>query len=79
MSTEKLIFEMGAPGRRAALLPAMDVPTKPLDQLVPRDMLRAEPAPLPEVSEIEVVRTSPTFRSATLAWIPASIRWVHAR
>ena len=56
MSTEKLIFEMGAPGRRAALLPAMDVPTKPLDHLVPRDMLRAEPAPLPEVSEIEVVR-----------------------
>jgi glycine cleavage system P protein (glycine dehydrogenase) subunit 2 len=56
MSTEKLIFEMGAPGRRAALLPAMDVPTKPLDQLVPQDMLRAEPAPLPEVSEIEVVR-----------------------
>src|SRR6185312_10264810 len=56
MSTEKLIFEMGAPGRRAALLPAMDVPTKPLNQLVPQDMLRAEPAPLPEVSEIEVVR-----------------------
>ncbi|HEU5349801.1 MAG TPA: aminomethyl-transferring glycine dehydrogenase subunit GcvPB, partial [Ktedonobacterales bacterium] len=56
MSTEKLIFEMGAPGRRAALLPAMDVPTKPLDQLVPQEMLRAEPAPLPEVSEIEVVR-----------------------
>ncbi|HEY1390429.1 MAG TPA: aminomethyl-transferring glycine dehydrogenase subunit GcvPB [Ktedonobacterales bacterium] len=56
MSTEKLIFEMGAPGRRAALLPAMDVPTKPLDQLVPQEMLRAEPAALPEVSEIEVVR-----------------------
>jgi glycine dehydrogenase subunit 2 len=56
MSTEKLIFEMGAPGRRAALLPAIDVPTKPLDELVPREFLRAEPAPLPEVSEIEVVR-----------------------
>ncbi len=56
MSTEKLIFEMGAPGRRAALLPAMDVPTKPLDELVPQEFLRAEPAPLPEVSEIEVVR-----------------------
>ena len=52
MSTEKLIFEMGAPGRRAPLLPAMDVPEKPLDQLIPQDMLRAETAPLPEESEI---------------------------
>jgi glycine dehydrogenase subunit 2 len=56
MSTEKLIFEKGAPGRRAATLPALDVPERPLDGLVPADMLRAEPAPLPEVSEIEVVR-----------------------
>lgn len=56
MSTEKLIFEKGAPGRQAAYLPELDVPTKPLDGLVPAEFLRAEPAPLPEVSEIEVVR-----------------------
>jgi glycine dehydrogenase subunit 2 len=56
MSTEKLIFEKGAPGRRAATLPALDVPERPLDSLIPADLLRAEPAPLPEVSEIEVVR-----------------------
>ena len=56
MSTEKLIFEKGAPGRRAATLPTLDVPVRPLDELVPSDLLRTEPAPLPEVSEVEVVR-----------------------
>jgi glycine dehydrogenase subunit 2 len=56
MSTEKLIFEKGAPGRRAATLPLTDVPARPLTELIPADQLRTEPAPLPEVSEIEVVR-----------------------
>jgi glycine dehydrogenase subunit 2 len=56
MSTVKLIFEMGAPGRRAATLPTMDIPERPIDQLLPADLVRDEPAPLPEVSEIEVVR-----------------------
>jgi glycine dehydrogenase subunit 2 len=57
MSTEKLIFEKGAPGRRAATLPELDVPaTRSLESLIPAEYLRAEPAPLPEVSEIEVVR-----------------------
>src|SRR5215471_14089692 len=57
MSTEKLIFEKGAPGRRAAHLPALDVPAaKPVESLVPAAFLRQEPAPLPAVSEIEVIR-----------------------
>ncbi len=56
MSTEKLIFEKGAPGRHTDVMPAMDVPAKPLDDLIPADLRRAEPASLPEVSEIEVVR-----------------------
>jgi glycine dehydrogenase subunit 2 len=56
MSVEKLIFEKGAPGRRAATMPAMDVPTEPLADLLPTNLLREVPAPLPEVSEIEVVR-----------------------
>ena len=56
MSVEKLIFEKGAAGRRAATLPALDVPEEPLEQLIPAHLLRQEPAPLPEVSEIEVVR-----------------------
>ena len=56
MSVETLIFEKGAPGRRAANMPGMDVPTVALDELIPTGLLREEPAPLPEVSEIEVVR-----------------------
>src|SRR5262245_36671985 len=56
MSTEKLIFERGGAGRRADVLPALDIPERPLEDLVPAGFLRAEPAPLPEVSEIEVVR-----------------------
>src|SRR6266700_1556405 len=56
MSVEKLIFEKGAPGRRAATMAAMDVPTEPEESMIPAWMLRNEPAPLPEVSEIEVVR-----------------------
>ncbi len=56
MSVESLIFEKGAPGRRAATMPAMDVPTEPLTDMLPANLLRETPAPLPEVSEIEVVR-----------------------
>src|SRR5258707_15096940 len=56
MSVENLIFEIGAPGRRAATMPAMDVPTESPQSMIPEGMLRKEPAPLPEVSEIEIVR-----------------------
>src|SRR5438128_1807942 len=56
MSVEKLIFEKGAPGRRCATMAAMDVPTEALDRMIPANMLRKQPAGLPEVSEIEVVR-----------------------
>src|SRR5260370_218978 len=56
MSIESLIFEKGAPGRRAATMTAMDVPAESLESMVPESMLRKEPAALPEVSEIEIVR-----------------------
>ncbi|HLI09297.1 MAG TPA: aminomethyl-transferring glycine dehydrogenase subunit GcvPB [Ktedonobacteraceae bacterium] len=56
MSVETLIFEKGAPGRRAATMTAMDVPVEPIEDLLPANMIRKEAAPLPEVSEIEVVR-----------------------
>ncbi len=56
MSVETLIFEKGAPGRRAASMPALDVPAVPLTELLPPNLLREQPADLPEVSEIEVVR-----------------------
>ena len=56
MSVESLIFEKGAPGRRASTMTAMDVPVESLESMIPESMLRKEPAPLPEVSEIEIVR-----------------------
>src|SRR6266705_1787935 len=56
MSIESLIFEKGAPGRRAATMTAMDVSAESLESMVPENMLRKEPAALPEVSEIEIVR-----------------------
>jgi glycine dehydrogenase subunit 2 len=56
MSVEKLIFEKGAPGRRTATMTTMDVPTEPLESMIPTHLLRETPAPLPEVSEIELVR-----------------------
>jgi glycine dehydrogenase subunit 2 len=56
MSVESLIFEKGATGRRTASMPSMDVPIESLDDMIPAQLLRVEPAPLPEVSEIEVVR-----------------------
>ena len=49
----KLIFEKGAPGRRGVVPPECDVP----DELpIPGEYLRREPAALPEVSELDVVR-----------------------
>jgi glycine dehydrogenase subunit 2 len=56
MSVESLIFEKGAPGRYASNMPSMDVPEMALEEMIPSNFLRTEPAPLPEVSEIEVVR-----------------------
>ncbi|SHJ63392.1 aminomethyl-transferring glycine dehydrogenase subunit GcvPB [Desulfofundulus thermosubterraneus] len=51
---EKLIFELGAPGRQAFSLPASDVPEMNLDW--PENMCREKPPGLPEVSEPELVR-----------------------
>ncbi len=50
------IFEKGKPGRRAFTPPAVDVPERPLDELIPRALRRKEPARLPELSEPEIVR-----------------------
>jgi glycine dehydrogenase subunit 2 len=48
--------ELSKPGRRAALLPACDVPVGPLERLLPRDCLAEEAPALPELSEPDVVR-----------------------
>ena len=50
----KLIFEMGAPGRRAYRLPPLDVPEMELSSVVGET--RAALPALPEVGEIEAVR-----------------------
>src|SRR3954454_13088461 len=58
MQAEKAqtIFEKSKPGRRAAALPASEVPEKPLAELIPENLLRAEPPRLPEIAEPEIVR-----------------------
>jgi len=53
---EELIFERGSVGRVGYSLPPLDVPEVELDKLIPASLRRKEPAPLPEVSEIDVVR-----------------------
>jgi len=50
------IFERSRPGRRAASVPALDVPDRPLDDLVPAALRRSRPARLPEVAEVDIVR-----------------------
>src|SRR6187200_2482571 len=50
------IFEKSKPGRRAAALPPVEVPEKPLAELIPENLLRAEPPRLPEIAEPEIVR-----------------------
>jgi glycine dehydrogenase subunit 2 len=51
-----LLFELSHPGRRCHLLPECDVPARPTEELLPRDVLAEAPPPLPEVGEIDLVR-----------------------
>ncbi|MFL5821959.1 MAG: aminomethyl-transferring glycine dehydrogenase subunit GcvPB [Solirubrobacteraceae bacterium] len=50
------IFERSKEGRRAFEPPALDVPERPLDDLLPPALRRPEPPRLPEVTEPEIVR-----------------------
>jgi glycine dehydrogenase subunit 2 len=52
----KTIYEKSKPGRRAAALPEAEVPEKPLAELIPENLLRAEAPRLPEIAEPEIVR-----------------------
>ena len=52
----QLLFELSSPGRRAARLPACDVPERPVEELLPAESLADQPPPLPELSEPDVVR-----------------------
>ncbi len=53
---ELTIYERSKPGRRAFVAPALDVPERPIDELLPKHLQRAAPPRLPEVSEPEIVR-----------------------
>jgi glycine dehydrogenase subunit 2 len=50
------LFEMAHAGRRGCLFPASDVPPQPLAELIPAAQLDAQPPPLPELAEPDVVR-----------------------
>ena len=50
------IFERSKPGRRAFSPPELDVPERPLDELLSPELRRAEAPRLPEVPEPEIVR-----------------------
>ena len=52
----RLLFELSQPSRRAALLPASDVPQEPLDEILPPAFRATSPPALPEVAEPELVR-----------------------
>jgi glycine dehydrogenase subunit 2 len=53
---DKLIFELSSPGRHAFSLPESDVPVAPALAAMPERYRRRDPAALPEVSELDVVR-----------------------
>ena len=53
---EALIFEKGSPGRRGFDLPALDVPVKPVRDLIDPKLLRDDIPGMPELSEVDVVR-----------------------
>ncbi|MEM1537777.1 MAG: aminomethyl-transferring glycine dehydrogenase subunit GcvPB [Candidatus Nezhaarchaeales archaeon] len=56
---EPLIFELGRSGRSGVTLPKAEEAVKAIGDwrsLAPKNMLRAEPPDLPEVTEVEVVR-----------------------
>jgi glycine dehydrogenase subunit 2 len=50
------IYERSKPGRRAFVAPALDVPERSLDELIPAELRRSEGPRLPEISEPEIVR-----------------------
>jgi glycine dehydrogenase subunit 2 len=53
---ELTIYERSRPGRRAFVAPAVDVPERPLDELLPARLRRDQGPRLPEVAEPEIVR-----------------------
>lgn len=53
---DKLIFEVSKAGRQGSRLPELDVPQADLNAVIGADLLRTEPARLPEITEGDAVR-----------------------
>jgi glycine dehydrogenase subunit 2 len=53
---EKLIYEKSSPGRHGVKLPESGVPEKKISDLIPSQFVRKNPAALPEVTELDVMR-----------------------
>jgi glycine cleavage system P protein (glycine dehydrogenase) subunit 2 len=53
---ERLVFEEGSPGRRGFNLPQLDVPAKPISELIDPKLLRTDIPGMPELSEVDVIR-----------------------
>ncbi len=56
LNLQPLLFESSRPGRSTAILPESDAPAKPLDAMIPPEHQQQTPPPLPELSELDVVR-----------------------
>ncbi len=52
----QLLFELSRPGRRASLMPGVEVEAPAVSELLPPEALADEPPPLPELAEGDVVR-----------------------
>jgi glycine dehydrogenase subunit 2 len=52
----QLLFELSRPGRRSARIPCADVPSTPIEELLPAGAIAATPPPLPELAEPDIVR-----------------------
>src|SRR3982074_965313 len=51
-----LLFETSRPGRSTSIFPALDVPDRALDELIPGEYREPQPPQLPELGELDVVR-----------------------
>jgi glycine dehydrogenase subunit 2 len=56
MSGQLTVYERSKPGRRAFVAPELDVPERPISDLLPAGVLREQEPRLPEISEPELVR-----------------------
>ena len=54
--TTELLFELSKPDCGGAVLPRCDVPTAPVEDLLPAEALADRPLPLPELPEPDIVR-----------------------